>query len=182
MKRACGLLLVLGLSLVLRADRANVTRGALGAMERSLDAKLLKQVLDDNPFLLPGMTRAVYIEGFGVVFSAELNLVQGPTVSPFHPKATKEDLARLRQRKLERLPALKSTMREMLVASAGGLDGVPADEQVVLGVTLLNMSWEDARGLPSQIVMQAQRRVLVGFQTGRRDRAQLDSAVKVLEY
>ncbi len=173
-------LLTAGALAIMAADGPRVTRAALAAVEKLFDRRLEKDVID-NPFSLLGMTRGVYLAGYGAVFSAEVNLVSGPTISPFRPQLTKEEIARLRQRKLERLPVLRRAMREMLVSAAGSLDNVPLEERIVLGVSLFHHSWEDSAGLPAQIVMQAQRKTLVEFQTARRDRSTLDSVIPAEE-
>ena len=162
------------------ADRPRVSRAAVAAMEKSIDRRL--EAVVESPFLLLGMTRGVYLEGYGAVFTAEVNLASGPSISPFRPKVTKDDTVKLRLNNLGRLPALKSAMREMLVAAAGSLDTVPAEERLVVGVSLFCFSWEDSSGLPSQIVMQAPRRTLLDFQTNRRDRSTLEAAVQVQEF
>ena len=163
------------------AERPRVNRATLAAVEKNFDRRLEKDVVE-SPFQLLGMTRGVYLEGYGAVFTAEVNLASGPTVSPFRPSLSKEEIDRLRQRKLERIPVLKRAMREMLVASSGSLDTVPAEERLVIGVSLFYFSWENASALPSQIVMQAPRRTLVEFQTGRRDLKTLESAVAEREF
>jgi hypothetical protein len=155
---------------------------AVTAMEKSFDRRLEREVLDGDPFLLLGLTRGIYVDGFGIVYSAEVNLAQGPGISPFHPEVTKEDVARLKQKKVARLPLLKKAMKQQLLDAAGSLDGLPAEEHLVLGVTLFRHSWEDTSGLPHQIVMQAQKRALVDIQTGRRDRTQLDTVIRMQEF
>ncbi|MDP2996038.1 MAG: hypothetical protein Q8N47_01035 [Bryobacterales bacterium] len=162
------------------AERPRVGRAAVAAMEKSIDRRL--ETVVEDPFLLLGMTRGVYLESYGAVFTAEVNLASGPSISPFRPKISKDDIVKLRLKKLERLPALKSAMREALVAAAGSLDTVPAEERLVVGVSLFCFSWEDSSGLPSQIVMQAPRRTLLDFQTNRRDRSTLEAAVQVQEF
>jgi hypothetical protein len=163
------------------AAPALVSRAAMAAVEKNFDRRLEGMAVD-TPLMLLGMTRGVYLDGYGAVFTAEVNLAPGPVPSPFRPAISKEEIARIRQKKLERLPALKGLMRDMLVAAAGSLDTVPADERLVVGILLFHFSWEDSSGLPAQIVMQAPRRVLLEFQTGRRDRAALESALQVREF
>ena len=72
-------------------------------------------------------------------------------------------------------------MKEMLVASAQSLDTVPLDEKIVVGVTLFHYSWEDVSGVPAQIVMQAQRRLLVDYSLKRIDRAALEAGIRTEE-
>lgn len=158
-----------------------VTRAAMAAVEKNFDQRLEKEVLE-SPFLLLGMTRGVYLEGLGAVFTAEVNLASGPSISPFSPNITKDAIDKVRLKKLERLPALKNAMRQMLISTAGSLDTVPVEERLVVGVTLFHFSWEESSGLPAQILMQAPRKTLLEFQTGRRDRAALESAIQVREF
>lgn len=182
MRAAAALTTVLAAALSLSgAERSRVTRAAMAAMEKSIDQRLETQVVE-SPFLLLGMTRGIYLQGYGAVFTAEVNLASGPSVTPFRPKLTPEDIARLHQKKLERLPVLRKAMREMLVAAAGSLDTVAPEERLVVGVSLFNFSWENASGLPAQILMQAPRKTLLDFQTGRRNPSALESAVEVQEF
>lgn len=159
-----------------------LNRNTVVAMEKSFDRRLEREVLDGDALLLIGMTRGVQVEGFGVIYSTEIDLVATPGISPFHPEFTKEDVARLRQRKLARLPALRKAMRQMLLDTAGSLDGLPPEERLVVGVTLNHRSFENITGIPSQIVMQSEKRTLLDFATGKRDRAQMESAIRTQEY
>ncbi|MGD0361201.1 MAG: hypothetical protein ABSC93_10055 [Bryobacteraceae bacterium] len=141
-----------------------LTRAALGAVEKDFNGRLARAYAPDA-FDLLGATRGVYLEGYGAVFSTELNLIVSPNLSPFHQRFTKEEMANIRDRKLRRLPLLKEKMREMLVAGAASLENLPPGEQIVLAVSLFHYSWEDYSGLPSQIVMQAERQKLLSNAT-----------------
>ncbi len=155
MKRLAALLC---LSLFAAPDRAS-----LSAVEKALDKRI--ETMFDDPFLLLGMTRGVYLEGTGVVFSSEMALVMTPG-GPFVQKPSPEEAQRLKQRRMERLPVLRASMREMLVRAAGMLPGLAADERVVLGITLFRRAADDATGLPAQIVMEAPKGELVA---GKKD-------------
>ncbi len=153
-----------------------VTRASLAALEASFDQRIGK--LDvTNPFDVLGPTRGVYLPGFGVVFSTEVNLVITPTITPFRMKISEEEVARVHQRKLERLPVLRQVMREMLVNSAASLDDVPSDEQVAVAVTLFFFRWEDRSGMPAQLVLQAKRKTLVDYRAGRINASALRTAI-----
>ncbi len=157
-----------------------VSREAIHAMEISFDKRIQTPSVD-APFELLGNTRGVYLEGYGAVFTSEVNLLLSSNISPFQPTMPKEYVAKLRLRKLERVPVLKKTMEEEMVAMASSLDNVPANEQIVLGVTLFYHPWEDTAGLPSQILMQAERQKLLDVQLGRASRVSLDSIIRVQE-
>ena len=105
------------------AEKPRFKRAALVAMEQSFDQRITR--LADDPYLLVGNARGIYLEGYGAVFTAEVSLANGPGLSPFHPNITKDELSKLRAKKLERLPALRQCMRDMLLAASASLDEVP---------------------------------------------------------
>jgi hypothetical protein len=92
---------------------------------------------------------------------------------------TKEDIARIHAKKLERLPVLRQSMRDMLLAAASSLDEVPANEQIVVGVSMLYRPEEDRSGLPGQILMQGAKSQLLDAKLGR---IALDGVVKEQEF
>jgi hypothetical protein len=154
------ILLVLFLALPAFSDRQAIDRNLLGTLERSCNRRI--ETLFDDPYMLLGLTRGVYLEGYGVVLSAEVNLAITPGATPFRMTMTEDEKAALRKKKLDRLPGLKQAMRDVLVSSAKTLEPMPGTEQVVLAISLLNRSFEQTQGLPSQIVMQAPKQALAG--------------------
>lgn len=156
-----------------------VTRTAVAAMEKSFDRRLELVGIED-PFFLLGYTRGVYVDGFGVVFSTELNLIASAAPSPFRPAYTKEEIEKIRQRKVQRLTSLKQNMREMLINSAASLDAISANEQIVVGVSLFYHDWESTNGLPRQVVMQASKKALLDAMHG--NKTALDAALRITEY
>jgi hypothetical protein len=160
---------------------ARVTRAAMEPVERSFNGRIERFNVDDPIYLL-GTTRGLYLDGYGVVLTAEVELIMGPSITFFRQTIGKAEIARVHQRKLERVPKLRELMREALVDSAASLDTVPAEEQIVLGVFLFYKNWEDRTGLPAQIMMQATRKTLVDFKANRIGREALDSAIQVKEF
>jgi hypothetical protein len=134
-----------------------ISVGTLYGIERICDDKL-RGIGEPNTVDLLGATRGVYLEGYGTVFSAEISLVTPPAVYPFHPTISKEDMVRQHQKKLERLPVLRTAMKQMLQAAAGALASMPDTQQLVLAVRLDNLKWEDTTGLPGMILMKADRK------------------------
>lgn len=162
---------------------ARFQRAAVLPVERSFDERIANVSVDDPMYVL-GAARGVYLEGFGLLVSTEVDLMPGAALTPFRPTFTKEEKARIRARKLERLPKLRELMRSMLVDAAAMVDTVPENEQVAVAVTLFHKSWEDTTGLPGQIVMQAPRKALVAFKSSNSPtrRQELEAVVKVREY
>lgn len=148
------------------APAGAVKRSSLVALERSFDQRL-ERALPDDSFWLLGNTRGFYLEHYGAVFTTEVSLVNTPGLSPFRPSYSKEQLTRLHDKKMQRIPLLKKILEQALVNMAASLDEVPAGEQVVVGVSLFCFSWEDSSGMPSQVVMRGERRKLIDLQAGR---------------
>jgi hypothetical protein len=182
MRRWRGPLMLLTIAAVAIAAAPHVSRDAMHAMETSFD-KRIQTLSVDAPFELLGNTNGVYLEGYGAVFTCEVNLSQSANISPFQTSMPRDYVVKLHQRKLQHVPVLKKSMQEEMVAMAmaSSLDNVPANERIVLGVTLLYYPWEDTTGLPSQILMQAERQKLVDVQLGRAGRSSLDSIIRVEE-
>ncbi|MBI1896120.1 MAG: hypothetical protein HYZ57_10845 [Acidobacteria bacterium] len=156
-----------------------LVRVSLMAVERSVDSRVERMNVAD-PFTLLGTTRGIYLEGYGAVFTTEVNLVGLATISPFRPAFTKAELANLKQKKQERLVTLKQNMRQMLLDAAPALETVPESELIVVGVNIFYFRWEDSAGLPTQVVMRAPRQALL---TARQaNGAGLDAALRVQEY
>lgn len=160
---------------------APVNRGLIATVEIAMN-KRVQALVPGEEFLLLGHTHGVYLEGVGCVFTTRINLAEGPGLSPFRPKLPESERAALHKKKMERLPVLRTAMREMLVSAAVVMEPVPPTERMVLSVSLLNMPHEDASGLPTQIVMQAERRTLMNFLAAKADPAALAAAVQVREY
>jgi hypothetical protein len=152
------------------AQKPGVSRPAVSAVEHNLEARLLKADPAD-PFDILAFPQGVYLEGYGVVFTAKINLIVAPGLSPFRQEMSPQDIARVRDRKLKKLPLLKTTIHDMLLNAAASLDPVPRAEQVVVSISLFHAHWENIEGLPSQIVMQAPREKLL-------NRSTADAAIK----
>ena len=180
MRRWCIPALLVAAAVVALAAVPRISREVLHGMELSVD-KHIQTLSVDAPFELLGNTRGLYLEGYGAVFTTEVNLSQSINVNPFQPTIPKQYVDKLRLRKLERVPVLKKCMQDEMVAIAASLDAVPVNEQIVLSATLFYRKWEDTAGLPAQIVMQAERQKLLDVQLGRASRESLASIIRVQE-
>ncbi len=147
------LVTLLGVALFAAPDRL-----AISTIERNLDRRI--ETLFDEPYLLLGSTRGLYVEGTGAVFTAEMALVLSPA-GPFAPKPTREESERLRRKRLDRLPLLRASMEDFLVRSAAALPALPAEERLIVGITLFKKSAEDNTGIPSQIIFEGRKRDLL---------------------
>ncbi len=181
MRPAAIILLLCALPFGSMADKPKVSLAMIKTMQESVDSHL-QRIWPDDPVEMIGVTQGAYISGSGVVFVSELNLAPSAGISPFHPTRTADELKRIHDKKISRLPKLKTAMQEWLLNSAGALDPIPPAEQIALGITLFYWSGENTEGLPSQIVMHGSKRALLDIRTGRADKSTLASALTVEEF
>lgn len=150
-----------------------VPRNSLAALENIFAAKLQSSRME-----ILNLPRGVYLEGYGAVIMADVNLTYTPTINPFNPTISKENVAKFNAIKLKQMPVLRADMLDILVNAGSALDTVPPREQIVLVVTLGNETWENTSGLPSQVQMQAQRSKLMEAKAGK---VEAKTIVKVQE-
>jgi hypothetical protein len=132
-------------------------RQAVAAVEKLLDSKLDQVGGKDRVYIL-GLTRGLYLEGYGAVFTAELDLIESPRPNPFRQQIGAQEAAAVRQRKLQNLAALRKSLHDLWADAASLLGSIPDTDQVVVAVRLLYQPWEDTSGMPSQIVVKAARK------------------------
>jgi hypothetical protein len=100
---------------------------------------------------------------------------------PFQQREiSKDDIAKVRDRKKARLPEFRKLMQDAMVSTATTLVAVPPQEEIVYCVSMFYMPWEDASGLPRQILMRATRQSLIEFEKGKLKT--LEGAIRTREF
>jgi hypothetical protein len=142
------------------APGVRIAPSSLNTLERRFNNTLatLFPPTDQPQLDLLGNTRGVYLNGYGVVFTAEISLMVTPTTNPFRKTIPPELAASVHKKKVERLPVLETAMKQMLKEMATTFTDVPDNQQMVLVVRFYYEPWEDLRGMPSQVVAQADRK------------------------
>jgi hypothetical protein len=144
-------------------DQYRFSLDTIRGLERTLDAKLGS--IRPEPINLMGATRGLYLPGYGLVFTAELDLVQTPTAGGLFRREIKPtDVTSVHTRKLAQLPVLEQLLRDMVTAAAQKANPMPDNEHVVVAVRLWYQAFEDQTGLPSQIRMSADRKSAISGQ------------------
>lgn len=139
------------------------SREVFKKLESEFDYQL-KKADPNTPIDLLGQTRGLYLQGFGAVFTTEVDLAQSNILPMFHRGGiTAEEKAAIHDRKLRHLALLRQQMGSMMTAIAKDVDSLGPNDQVVLAVRLYYQAEEDRTGLPDQIIMKADRR---GAQNG----------------
>jgi len=134
------------------------SRQAVANVETLFNTRLYALGTVNDPVDMLGLTRGLYLSDYGAVFSSEISLIITPTLNPFRRTITKELHDQVHDRKVNRLPALRAAMVEMMKQAAQNLPQIPENQQIVVAVRLGYLSWEDRTGLPGQIVLSATRR------------------------
>lgn len=142
-------------------QRPGISRQTFTEMEKSFDSQLAATG-GAHPLDILGLTRGVYLEDYGVVFTSEVSLMVTPTVNPFRKEIGPELRAEVYRQKVGNLPLLRKAMRDMLktTATTFGTAGLKMgilkpNSQIVLVVRLLYLPYEITNGLPGQIIMKA---------------------------
>lgn len=180
----CRLLIVLSAAALATAGAsadtpATVRRSVIRSAELSLNERLAR-IFPDTPVAVTGQVRGVYLDGYGAVFTAEMNPVSDGT-SLMHAVLRPDEKTQVLIKKKARIPELKKAMKEALVETAASLDPVPLDEQVVLEVVIDRFLWEDGSGYPAELLVQAPRRKLLELKRAGNNPAALDAAIKLTE-
>ena len=137
------------------ADASRVNRNTLAGLERTVDDRI-RGLWSDNTMAVLGNTRGVYIPGTGIVLSAETNVATA-NLSLMVQSLSKEELAALHKKKLERIPQLEKAMQDTLGTMTGTLDMLPPGEKIAIALVLPRYTFEDSNGLPMQVTVQMER-------------------------
>src|SRR5271165_2914785 len=106
------------------ATPAASMRQSIADAEKRLDGKIAQVGGKDRVYVL-GLTRGLYLAGYGAVFTEELDLVEAPSISPFHQQISTQEAASVHQRKLANLGALRKALPDIWADAASSLPSVP---------------------------------------------------------
>jgi hypothetical protein len=171
-------LLLIGIAtLCFAASEPVVSLKSLKEVEASMNDRLRSRIND--PYDLLGTARGTYIEGYGTVFTVELNLVLMSPLnrSPFKQTNTDAEIATLHDRKALKAEVLKEEMHGLMLSASKMLPGLPLGEHIAMEAFLFNFNWETTRGLPRRIVLTAQKQKLMDALNTHADAAKLASII-----
>src|ERR1700710_1475010 len=132
------LLLIAVAGLCFAAAESRVSRASILAVEGAINEKFSARTAE--PYDVLGPARGTYMDGYGALFTVELDLVNaGPlTLSPFKQTISAEEIASLRDRKTKKLVILKESMRTLMMNAGGTLEGLPPNEHIAMEAILFN--------------------------------------------
>jgi hypothetical protein len=146
-------------SFVMAGYEPIVPISALKIVEDATNRKLQPDGVD--PWEQLGDARGTYLPGYGAVFTFEMSLVNVMPLTPFRPEVSPQEVKTIHDRKIRKLPLLKTAMRELMVHAASSLTTLPATEQITFEAVLDNFSFEDRTGLPRRLTMTVVRQKLL---------------------
>jgi hypothetical protein len=145
---------------IVKTDPSPVSLQTLRVFEKEMDSRIGATVGSGLPCNVLSPTRGIYVSGLGAVFSAEVELAPTPGgIGLFQPTAGPEQKAKSRKDKLANVPLLEQTLSNMVLSLASSPALKLADsDQVVVAARLNYRIWEDATGMPGQIVARLDHR------------------------
>jgi hypothetical protein len=129
-------------------------------VERAIDSRFGQIRTDSQPMMLLGATRGAYLDGYGAVFTVEVNLYPAAALNPFRQSYSDAEKEQLNIRKRQRLEDLEAEARAILVEETKRLTALSPGDKIALAVSLFHFNWEDLTGLPRQLVAAAARSAL----------------------
>ena len=163
--------------IVAAATTPRVSGNVLKGVEASLDDRI-KTFWPDNPFSVIRLTRGLYLDGYGEVFTVDVSPVLS-TTSMMHPTVTKEEVVKAHKVRIERIAQLRQLMPMAVADAAASLDPVPAEDQITIVVYLQTHAWEDVSGTPAQLTFRGKKKALLDAK--RAGAAAVAQAVTVTE-
>ncbi len=152
---------------------ATELRLQMADVERAIDRRFGEIRTDSQPIMLLGATRGAYLDGYGAVFTLEVNLYPAAALNPFRQTYSDAEKRQLNIRKRQRLETLEAEARTILAEESKRLTALAPGEKIALAVSLFHFNWEDLTGLPRQLVAAAARSVLDEVRLGALDAAEV---------
>jgi hypothetical protein len=141
----------------------------------------LRQHFDTEHFLMMQVPRGAYLEGYGVVFTLEVDLYRMRYRNPFDASPYSEkEVAVARAAKLARMKELEILVRDLLRNNGMGLDFVSPDENVAVVVHLFNQA--EHKDLPSQLAVQTKKQWLQEAAGRRLSAAEFRQKLSVISF
>lgn len=171
MRLALAAVLALAGTLAFAAVEQKVGRRALAAVEGAVNDKF--RTATQDPWDLLGTARGTYLDGYGALFTVELQLVFVSPPMPFHPAYSPAEIIAIHDRKVKKLPELREAMRSLIAGAAPTLETLPGNEKISMEAILWRYSWENAQGIPQRILMSGEKDKIQQARAAHTDLAQV---------
>jgi len=156
-------------------------RGQMRVLEKVVD-EILGQTFS-SPFGLLEKTKGAYLEGFGVVFTLQVNLYSLRITNPMAVRPlTPEELEKVQQIKRERIATIKRVLPRLLADHTGSLRALKEEDSVAVVVHLFDVNPPAGKPLPAQLVLQVKKLDLDRYWARQLSFEELVARIKLAEF
>lgn len=152
-------------------------RAEVKAVERLCDKSIETYGIDTIEQITHA--RALYIEGYGVLISFEVNLARVSPLVGFAGGLSKAQKDRIRENKMKRLPEFRQFLEGLLLEAVKPLEHLSPEDNLLVSVDLDYTNYEDSDGLPEMISLSAKKKDLLDAAQHKIPREQLLGILKV---
>ena len=141
------------------APAAGPSREELRAVGRQCDKAMETYAIDTIEQITHA--RALWIEGYGVLITMQVNLSQVSPLVGLAGGLSKAQKDRIRANKQKRLPEFRAFLEGMLLEAIKPLEHLSPDDHVMLNVDLDYAPYEDSEGMPTTLSIVAVKKDLL---------------------
>lgn len=159
------------------AAAAGPSRAELKAEEKLCDKEIATLAIDTIEQITHA--RALYIEGYGMLITFEVNL---SWVSPMVGLAgglSNAQKERIRENKVKRLPEFRHFLEGLALEAVKPLEHLAPEEHLLVHVDFDYSPYENRDGLPDSISISAKKKDLLEAAEHKTPREQLEGVLKV---
>lgn len=133
-----------------------------------------------EPFAVLEKPKGVYLDGFGAVFSFEIDIATVKQVTLFsQTRATPDEEKKVFA---QRLPKLKEAMEKTLADHGDSLSAMGPEEQIALAAHLFNPGVLGSPLTLKTVIVRTARKNIVEYKAGRLSFDELKKKMEVLQY
>ena len=177
MRSLAACLILAGLAVAQTAPPAGPSRSELKAVERLCDKALETYAIDTIEQITHA--RALWIEGYGVLITVEVNLTRVSPLIGFAGGLSKAQKDRIRENKQKRLPEFRAFLEGLLLEATKPLEHLSAEDHMMLNVDLVYAPYEDSEGMPTTLSIVARKKDLLEAAAHKVPSDQLAGILKV---
>jgi hypothetical protein len=153
-------------------------RDEMGIVQSVLDQALVQTF--GEPFGYLEKAKGVYLPGFGVVFSFEINLTPSGDIGPFSGRPTVEGMKAQKEEAARRLEKAKTVAQNTLADFGHTLADLDSKDSVA--IVIYSVAVQPSGLDRNTIVMQCDKQLIDSYRKNSVDRAAFLRKLTVLEY
>ncbi len=152
-------------------------RAEVKAVERLCDKALANYAIDTIDQVTHA--RALYIEGYGVLITFEVDLSRVSPLVGFAGGLSKAQRDKIRENEVKRLPEFRQFVQGLAVEAVKPLEHLSPQEHLMVHVDFDYSPYEDREGLPDALSLTATKKDLAGAAERKTPADRLSGILKV---